>query len=685
MPKNRLSRKFLLQILLAVFIGQCCATAWTIHDNRKIQEENIRQKVILSTKQLASIAAISRASFDFTYLGQLMDQVLKDADVVRIAYIDQTGFTVMDKKSSFSGEPITLEMPVLAGTEPAGRMVVRYTFDRVKGHVLQHLMALAVIQGGVFIALGLLVFYFFRRELGSRIDGMSSNIQQVISGDLTCRVTASRDDELGAIASGLDILVQWLSSTVVKIRTIAGNVSDAMNHLNKTFKDVISGVNRQQLSTENGLFSVQNALDSLEQVIVSTDNLLELSEESSSALNEILSASQGIVTKIDRLSNEVHASFETVMTLSRTAKDVAAIAGRASHSMEDATDAVTKINESVTRVDGIVAETTELSVHTTSIIADRGINSVNDAIGSMQKIEGLVGSVTATISSLGARSKDIAKVLDVIKEVTEQTKLLSLNAQILSGQAGEYGKPFAVVASEMKSLSDKTAVSTKEIEAIVSTIQNEINAAVSSTRSTVTMVAEGKAVAIRASEALQGIQESSQRSTDMVKNIESVAAEQKNNLGQIVDAFSQIRQLISEVNRATTQEEKIVETLLGGFTSFRDAMEVTRTASEDQVKSIQLISENLALAREKTRAIAGSTSQQREVNEEMIKSMKRIIQIGAETVNGVRDVSARIVTISSEVDALYREIQTFRTPANQPGGASAPEQLSPLSSPTKRS
>jgi len=65
--------------------------------------------------------------------------------------------------------------------------------------------------------------------------------------------------------------------------------------------------------------------------------------------------------------------------------------------------------------------------------------------------------------------------------------------------------------------------------------------------------------------------------------------------------------------------------------------------------------------------------------------MKRIIQIGAETVNGVRDVSARIVTISSEVDALYREIKTFKTPAVQPVAASAPEPLSPLSSPTKRS
>jgi methyl-accepting chemotaxis protein len=64
------------------------------------------------------------------------------------------------------------------------------------------------------------------------------------------------------------------------------------------------------------------------------------------------------------------------------------------------------------------------------IIADQGVKSVNDAIDSMQNIDQLVTSLSTTITILGGRSNDIARILEVIKEVTEQTKLLSLNAQI---------------------------------------------------------------------------------------------------------------------------------------------------------------------------------------------------------------------------------------------------------------
>ena len=661
--RYRLSRTFILRVLLVVFIGQCITSAWSLYHNRQVQEQDVNQKLTLSAKQLASIAATSEESYDYTFLGKLMDELLKDRDVEAVRFVHAKGFTIFDKKKQPkpSDDALTIAVPVMTGAEKSGKIAIVYNLDRVENDIYIHLLATIAFQGVVYLILVFLITYFFQRDVGERISGMGSTIRQVTSGDLTSRTRPGKDDELGTIASGLDFLIDWLSSTVVKIKTIAGNAAAAMDHLNSTFKEVISGMNRQQLSTENGLITVQKALDSLEQVIADTDRLMMLSTESTSALHEILEASQGVVAKMDRLSSQVHTSYEAVLNLSGSSREVANKAGRASLSMEDASAAVRKINESVAKIGTIVSETTELSAHTTAIIADRGIKSVEDAIVSMQRIEELVGSLSSTIANLGARSKDIAKVLDVIKEVTEQTKLLSLNAQILSGQAGEHGKPFAVVASEMKSLSDKTAVSTKEIEGIVSAIQHEIRTAVTSTRSTTIVVAEGKAVAAGASDALQTIQEASQRSTDMVRNIETVASVQQSNLGQIVGAFDEIQKLIFEVNRATAQEEESMEILLSGFGTIRDAMEITRTAAEDQFRSIQLISENLALVSEKSGSIANASAEQRQVNEEMIRGMRKIIHIGSETVKGVHEVSKRFAAISREVESLYREIKTFKT------------------------
>lgn len=655
-----LSRSFVIRLIVILLLGQCIALAWSLFTNEKIQKADIQEKIALSGKQLASLAVVSRTTFDFTYLGQLIDELIKDDDILRITYIDK-GMVVIDRKETAQeGDILILEVPVVDGADQVGKIIFEYTDYRVVRNVMHQGIISVALMAVLFTILAVFVYYFFDRDIGSKINDISRSIEQMTKGDLTVRQGSVSDDEFGAISSGLDFLSRWLSTTIERYKSISENVADATELLNRTFKDLINGVNRQQLSTENAMVSVQNVIDSMEQVILSTDDLLELSGESTQALNGILATSQGIMDKMDRLNNSVNASYESVVAITRTSREVASSASRANNAIEYADSAVSSISHSVKRISGFVRETTDLSRHTDTIIAERGIRSVQDAIDSMQQIEQFVASLSIVITTLGSRSKDIAKVLDVIKEVTEQTKLLSLNAQILSGQAGEHGKPFAVVAAEMKSLSDKTALSTKEIESIVSTIQGEIASAVNSTHDTSRMVGEGKAVAARANDALQMIQESSHRSSRMVGSIDGLAAEQNQSLEQIIAAFAEIRNLISDVNRATIEEEQGMTLLLDSFGDIRNAMEVTRTASKEQTRSIQQVSENIAYTNDKTGYISVAAKQQHENSHEMIKSMKRIIQIGAETVNGVRDVSARIVKMSSEVESLKREFKSFK-------------------------
>ncbi len=663
---RKLSRTFLSRLIVIISIGQILSIGWSLYENKKVQEQDIRDKLSLCGKQLGAVAVVSRDSFDFTYLGQLIDELVKDEDILRITYIDK-GLPVIDRKLGKKPDKFfTLDIPVMVGATNTGKIVFEYTNERVEKNLVKLAVMTISLQGTILVCLSFFVYFFFNRDIGSKVTAINYQMNQAINGDLSSRNSVITDDEFGSISNGLNLLIDWLATTIGKFEAISGNVAEATDHLNKTFKEVINGVNRQQLSTDNALISVQNSIDSLQQVIEFTDDLKELSSESTLSLHEILTASRGVVFKMERLSKYVNSSYETVLVISNSSKDVSAVAGSATNSMEYADQAVSSINHSVSRIGSIVKETTELSVKTNSIIAERGIISVRDAIESMQRIDHLVASLSTTISSLGARSKDIAKVLDVIKEVTEQTKLLSLNAQILSGQAGEYGRPFAVVAAEMKTLSDKTATSTKEIETIISAIQNEIRTAVASANATSDMVTEGKTVAARANDALQNIQEASHRSTEMVKTIEEVAVEQNEDLVKIVHAFDEIRNLIQEVNRATSEEDKSMSDLLEGFRITRDAMEVTRLASEEQARSIQLISENISLANDKTMVIADASKQQHVVSDEMVKAMKRVIQIGAETVTGVRDVSHRIVTIGREADALHREIKAFKIEEQTP-------------------
>jgi methyl-accepting chemotaxis protein len=668
---RKLSRRFLLRLLCILFIGQCLTLGWSIYSNKTIQEENIKEKLLLSGKQLSAVATVSRASFDFTYLGQLADELNKDPDIVRVTYIDN-GVSIVDVKNrSASADVLKLELPVMGGTEKVGSVEIYYSLGRVKEHLTSQAAVSTALTAALFLILMFFTRYFFNQDIGSKIAAINANLKQVSSGDLTTRSNLISQDELGTISSGLDFVVDWLSTTVSRIKSISGTVAAATRHLSKTFTALIDKVSLQKSSTENALIAVQGSLAAQQQIIVATEDLLGLSEESNVALNDILGASKGIVDKMDHLTRNVDSSHSTISELAKSSSEIATMAARANGSLENTDQAIANISSSVSRIGSIVKETTLVSAEMNRVIAEQGVKSVKDAIDSMENIDQLVHSLSETITTLGGRSNDIAKILDVIKEVTEQTKLLSLNAQILSGQAGVYGRPFAVVAAEMKALSNKTAHSTKEIETIVTAIQQEIESAVRSAFATSTTVAEGKTVAGKVNQALQMIKKSSQQSTNMVSSIQTVANNQDQDLQGIVTVFDEIKILIREVNRATDEESNAIKGLQQDFDTIREATTITKSASESQVRSIQLISENFIMANDKTYEIATATKKQSKTGAEVITAMEMVSSISTETVAGVKDIADRIGTISDDVNSLHNEIETIKTsndtqPAPQP-------------------
>ncbi|MBR9909102.1 MAG: methyl-accepting chemotaxis protein [Gammaproteobacteria bacterium] len=103
--------------------------------------------------------------------------------------------------------------------------------------------------------------------------------------------------------------------------------------------------------------------------------------------------------------------------------------------------------------------------------AQQGDQKVQDSIATIEDLVAVIKSATDDMLALKEHSEQIGKVLDVIKAIAEQTNLLALNAAIEAARAGEQGRGFAVVADEVRQLASRTSVSTREIQIIVSNIQ----------------------------------------------------------------------------------------------------------------------------------------------------------------------------------------------------------------------
>jgi methyl-accepting chemotaxis protein len=133
--------------------------------------------------------------------------------------------------------------------------------------------------------------------------------------------------------------------------------------------------------------------------------------------------------------------------------------------IEGSTAAVTELSSSIQQVASNAMEATK--------VAEQSNTAVSSAMESMQQIRRTVESAADKIQDLGESGKRIGNIVEVIRQISEQTSLLALNASIEAAHAGEQGRGFAVVADEVSSLAKRVGQSAKDIEDLIATIKDQ--------------------------------------------------------------------------------------------------------------------------------------------------------------------------------------------------------------------
>src|SRR3989337_679349 len=145
--------------------------------------------------------------------------------------------------------------------------------------------------------------------------------------------------------------------------------------------------------------------------------------------------------------------------------------------MED--EAITQVSSSMGRMSAMVRDV-EVNAGEGYRFADEvikdakaGMETVDSTIRGIVRIKDVTRESSEIISNLRGRIKQIGKILDVIRDVAEETNLLAINAAIIAAQSGEEGKSFSVVANEIKDLAERTSSSAKEVTEIIQAVETE--------------------------------------------------------------------------------------------------------------------------------------------------------------------------------------------------------------------
>jgi methyl-accepting chemotaxis protein len=176
---------------------------------------------------------------------------------------------------------------------------------------------------------------------------------------------------------------------------------------------------------------------------------------------------------------------------------------------------------------------------------------MEDTVKNVNGIAELIRESDANVGRLDDRSKKIGGIIQVIKEVADQTNLLALNAAIEAARAGEQGRGFAVVADEVRKLAERTSKATEEIASLIGDIQKHIGETVTGMRQANTQVSESLVLVGKTETALHRIGDDSSGVAANVQSIADAIREQDSAIHQVVANIEKIAQM-SEENSAAT-------------------------------------------------------------------------------------------------------------------------------------
>jgi len=158
--------------------------------------------------------------------------------------------------------------------------------------------------------------------------------------------------------------------------------------------------------------------------------------------------------------------------------------------------------------------------------AEQGLQAVQNTIGGMNAIRDQIQDTSKRIKRLGESSQEIGEITELISDITEQTNVLALNAAIQAASAGEAGRGFSVVAEEVQRLAERSGDATKQIAALVKTIQTDTQDAVAAMERSTRGVVEGAQLSDNAGTALTEIDRVSRQLAELIEAISQAASKE---------------------------------------------------------------------------------------------------------------------------------------------------------------
>ncbi|MYN30099.1 HAMP domain-containing methyl-accepting chemotaxis protein [Duganella levis] len=318
---------------------------------------------------------------------------------------------------------------------------------------LQESMRMILTGGGlVCVVLSLGVAWLLARALLSPLNNLTHAVNRIAAGDQAARAEVLSADELGEVSTEFNRMAQSIQDNQAReladTNALRAKVDSLLGVVSKAAAGDLTG--KIEVSGEDAIGRLAAGLDRM------FDNLRGLLNNVQKAGIQVTTSATEIAASAKQQEATGIEQAQTSVEILSTTKEISANTSQLLKTMEDAT---------------AVAD------YTTSATADAQ-NNLRRMDSTMQHMVSATDSINAKLAALSEKASNINSVLITITKVADQTNILSLNAAIEAEKAGEAGRGFSVVATEIRRLADQTSVSTWDIEQMLKEMQSAVSASV---------------------------------------------------------------------------------------------------------------------------------------------------------------------------------------------------------------
>jgi len=241
------------------------------------------------------------------------------------------------------------------------------------------------------------------------------------------------------------------------------------------------------------------------------------------------------------------------------------------HEIETAGEAVQLITKSIKEVDSSAARSAEVARRTLAV-TEQGAQAVRNTISGMDGIREQIQDTSKRIKRLGESSQEIGEIVDLISDITEQTNVLALNAAIQAAAAGEAGRGFSVVAEEVQRLAERSGEATKQIGALVKTIQGDTHDAVAAMEKSTLGVVEGAKLSDVAGQSLREIEQVSNELAALINSISTSTQVQTDMASEVANVMEDILKITVQTTEGTRLTANSIAQLTGLTSDLRGSV-----------------------------------------------------------------------------------------------------------------